>query len=171
LAYRDRAPKARDVKAWANGPGSRFISNRSAESAQSLAGAPHFALSALDDVFRRLTKADGLGYYIMRLGRFDLIAGLIYLTDTAAEQGVFTCVPGFHRRIEDWLNGLPPAANPRDEDLEALGAVPIPDRAGDLIIWHRALPHGSHPNRCARARIVQHLNMHPATREDCPEWK
>lgn len=99
------------------------------------------------------------------------VSGLIYLTDTPAEQGAFTCVPGFHRRIEDWLNGLPPNANPREEDLEALGAVPIPGRAGDLVIWHRALPHGSRANRCTRPRIVQYLNMHPATREYCPEWK
>jgi ectoine hydroxylase-related dioxygenase (phytanoyl-CoA dioxygenase family) len=99
------------------------------------------------------------------------VSGLIYLTDTVAEQGAFTCVPGFHRRIEDWLNGLPANANPRGEDLEALGAEPIPGRAGDLIIWHRALPHGSRPNRCTRPRIVQYLNMHPATREYGRTWK
>ena len=75
------------------------------------------------------------------------VSGLIYLTDTAAEQGAFTCVPGFHRRIEDWLKDLPANANPREEDLEALGAVPIPGRAGDLIIWHRAC-------RTAAARIT-----------------
>jgi hypothetical protein len=99
------------------------------------------------------------------------VGGLIYLTDTEAEQGAFNTVPGFHRRIAAWLNGLPSDADPRDENLEALGAVPIPGRAGDLIIWREALPHGSRPNRCTRPRIVQYLNMHPATPEHNLTWK
>src|SRR5580704_14746108 len=32
--------------------------------------------------------------------------GMIYLTDTTAEQGAFEAVPGFHRRIEAWLASL-----------------------------------------------------------------
>ena len=66
------------------------------------------------------------------------VQGVLYLTDTAANQGAFRCVPGFHRRIETWLKSLPSGADPRREDLEKFGAVPIAGRAGDLIIWHQA---------------------------------
>jgi len=48
------------------------------------------------------------------------VEGIAYLTDRAAEQGAFTCVPGFHRRIEAWLAGLPIGADPRTQDLHAL---------------------------------------------------
>jgi hypothetical protein len=99
------------------------------------------------------------------------VSGMIYLTDTEETQGAFTCVPGFHRRIDEWLNNLSPDVDPRREDLESLGAKPIAGAAGDLIIWHKALPHGSRPNRAARPRIVQYLSMHPTKREHNPIWK
>ncbi len=101
---------------------------------------------------------------------FD-VSGLIYLTDTDAEQGAFTCVPGFHRRIEHWLASLPHGIDPRREGLESLDAMPIAGRAGDLIIWRKALPHGSRPNKTTRPRIVQYLSMHPANVERNPSWK
>ena len=93
------------------------------------------------------------------------VSGLLYLTDTLADQGAFTCVPGFHRRISDWLGSLPPDADPRKQDLEKLGAVPIAGKQGDLIIWHQALPHGSRPNRARLPRIVQYISMYPTSRE------
>jgi ectoine hydroxylase-related dioxygenase (phytanoyl-CoA dioxygenase family) len=70
-------------------------------------------------------------------------------------------VPGFHHRIEDWLNGLPPGADPQRQNLERLGAIPVAGKAGDLIIWHKALPHGSNPNRATRPRIAQYVAMYP----------
>lgn len=97
--------------------------------------------------------------------------GILYLTDVAANQGAFTCVPGFHRRIESWLNDLPADADPRREDLSALGAIPIAGRAGDLVIWHDALPHGSSPNYADRPRIVQYIKMHPSHWETERPWK
>lgn len=99
------------------------------------------------------------------------LQGILYLTDTEAEQGAFTCVPGFHRRIADWLRSLPPDANPREQDLYALGAVPIAGKAGDLIIWHQALPHGSRPNRVTRPRLVQYITLYPIHRQDDRQWK
>lgn len=98
------------------------------------------------------------------------VSGLIYLTDTEANQGAFTCVPGFHRRIDQWLSELPSGADPRKQDLHSLSAMPIAGKAGDLIIWHKALPHGSRPNTVAHPRIVQYLSMHPAPGER-PAWK
>ena len=99
------------------------------------------------------------------------VQGVLYLTDTAAHQGAFTCVPGFHRKIEAWLKSLPAGSDPRHENLEALGAVPIAGKAGDLIIWNNALPHGSSPNRAALPRIVQYITLRPSYWEYNPTWR
>ncbi len=80
--------------------------------------------------------------------------GILYLTDTPPEQGAFTLVPGFQRWGEAWLAQLPRGADPRRQDLYALGPRAIGGRAGDLIIWHQALPHGASPNRGTRPRLV-----------------
>lgn len=96
--------------------------------------------------------------------------GILYLTDTPPEQGAFTCVPGFHRRIDAWLQSLPAGVNPREQDLHALGSKPIGGRAADLIIWDHRLPHASSPNRGQRPRIVQYLNMYPTNQEKRQEW-
>jgi ectoine hydroxylase-related dioxygenase (phytanoyl-CoA dioxygenase family) len=99
------------------------------------------------------------------------VQGILYLTDTAADQGAFTCVPGFHRVIEDWLNAHPAGADPRAQDLRSWNAVPIAGRAGDLIIWHQALPHGASPNRSIRPRVVQYLTMRPSQFDARPGWR
>jgi ectoine hydroxylase-related dioxygenase (phytanoyl-CoA dioxygenase family) len=97
------------------------------------------------------------------------IQGILYLTDTPAEQGAFRCVPGFHRRIESWLAGLPPDADPRTQDLTAQ-AVPIPGKAGDFILWHAALPHGAGPNQGTCPRITQYVAYYPPGRADNRDW-
>jgi hypothetical protein len=99
------------------------------------------------------------------------LQGILYLTDTLAHQGAFTLVPGFQHRIEDWIRALSPGTDPRTQDLYALGAVPIAGRAGDMIIWHHALPHGSSPNTATLPRIVQYLNWEPVNREVKEVWK
>ena len=48
---------------------------------------------------------------------------MLYLTDTTADMGAFTCVPGFHHKIEAWLGELPQGADPRKQDLMSLGAI------------------------------------------------
>ncbi|MCI1189311.1 phytanoyl-CoA dioxygenase family protein [Hymenobacter sp. DH14] len=95
--------------------------------------------------------------------------GLLYLCDTPAEQGAFRCVPGFHRQLETWLASLPAGTDPRQVNLNAL-AVPIAAEAGDFIIWHHALPHGSSPNRGTYPRIVQYLNMYPVEFRENMAW-
>lgn len=87
--------------------------------------------------------------------------GILYLTDTPPEQGALTLVPGFHRKLNDWLGTLKPGADPQKQDLHSLGSVPIGGSAGDMIIWHHALPHGSRPNLGSSPRIVQYINMAP----------
>jgi hypothetical protein len=96
---------------------------------------------------------------------------ILYLTDTAADQGAFCCVPGFHRRLAGWLQELPAGADPRDVAARDLRGVPIPGDAGDLIVWNQALPHGASPNRAASPRIVQYLNMFPSQYQVNETWR
>jgi len=96
--------------------------------------------------------------------------GLLYLCDTPAAQGAFCCVPKFHRKLEKWLGDLPENTDPRQVDLEP-EAVPIAARAGDFVIWHHALPHGSSPNHGKYPRIVQYLNMYPLEFKENVKWR
>lgn len=89
------------------------------------------------------------------------LQGLVYLTDTDSNQGAFTLVPGFHHKLQGWLNSLEPGSDPQQQNLHALGSVPLAAKAGDLIIWHTALPHGSSPNTAKRPRLVQYINYSP----------
>jgi hypothetical protein len=91
------------------------------------------------------------------------LQGLLYLTDTAENQGAFTLVPGFHKKIDGWLRSLPEGCDPHSLDLYAFGPKPIAANAGDFIVWHHALPHGASPNTHHLPRIVQYINYFPAT--------
>lgn len=90
------------------------------------------------------------------------VQGVLYLNDTPAEQGAFVCVPGFHRRLEAWLDELPEGADPRGQDLLALGTRRIGAEAGDLVIWRTALPHTASLNRGDSPRVAQYITMSPA---------
>lgn len=85
---------------------------------------------------------------------------LIYLTDVAEHQGAFCCVPGFHKKIDRWLAAQPEGIDLQQQDWTQWPVKPIAAKAGDLIIWHQALPHGSSPNRADFPRMVQYLNMY-----------
>ena len=98
------------------------------------------------------------------------LQGILYLANTASNQGAFTLVPGFHNKIESWLGSLPPSVNPRNEDIYALGTKPIEAKAGDFIIWHQALPHGSSPNSSELPRFVQYINYAPLDAEVNEVW-
>jgi len=87
--------------------------------------------------------------------------GILYLTDTPPEQGALTLVPGFQHRLPNWLASLEPGADPQQQDLHALGSIAVGAQAGDMVIWHHALPHGSRPNLGERPRMVQYINMLP----------
>lgn len=98
------------------------------------------------------------------------IQALIYLTDTTAEQGAFALVPGMHRTIGAWLDALPPGHSPRAFAAQHLEMTPIAGKAGDLILWHHALPHGPTPNRADRPRLVHYVKMFPADFGYNPVW-
>ncbi len=89
--------------------------------------------------------------------------GMIYLTDTTAEQGAFCCVPGFHLQISDWLRQQP-QQDPTQLQMQRWSDWPvqaIAAKAGDLIIWHHALPHGPSANKANLPRMVQYINCYP----------
>lgn len=93
---------------------------------------------------------------------------IIYLTDTPAHHGALQVLPGFHRQIDAWIAGLD-GADPRQVDLSAR-TVPVPGAAGDMVIWHHALPHGATPNLGSYPRIVQYLNFSPPGVTDTRPW-
>ncbi|WP_215398252.1 phytanoyl-CoA dioxygenase family protein [Rheinheimera oceanensis] len=88
--------------------------------------------------------------------------GLIYLTDTTEQQGAFCCVPGFHLQIDNWINAQNKTElEMQQQDWSAWPVKAIAAKAGDLIIWHQALPHGASVNRAAKPRMVQYVNAYP----------
>ena len=89
------------------------------------------------------------------------LQGLLYLADTAADQGAFTLVPGFHLKVNQWLQSLPDEVDPNQLDLHDLEPIPLAGEAGDFIVWQQALPHGSSPNTSTRPRLVQYINYRP----------
>ena len=95
--------------------------------------------------------------------------GILYLTDTSADQGALQLVPGFQHRIEAWLEGLGDA-DLREVDLSG-EARTIAAGAGDLIIWRQDLPHGASPNRAERPRMAQYINMYSADLESHSVWR
>ena len=94
------------------------------------------------------------------------VQGVLYLTDTAAEQGGFQCVPGFPRRFGEWVRTQPADRHPRVPDLTGLEVRSIPGRAGDLLIWNSLLPHGNGENTSDRPRLAQYISMFPAASGD-----
>ncbi len=93
------------------------------------------------------------------------LQGILYLRDTARDQGALRVIPGFQHRIDSWLASLPARRDPSLEDFAALGEVrSIAAGAGDLIIWSAALPHGPQANTASQPRIVHYLTMYPTPR-------
>lgn len=89
------------------------------------------------------------------------LQGLLYLNDVDGKMGAFHCVPGFHRQVETWIRELPPGINPREEAVRTLKPVPVVGKAGDLVIWHQALPHCATANHGTLPRFVQYITYDP----------
>jgi ectoine hydroxylase-related dioxygenase (phytanoyl-CoA dioxygenase family) len=88
------------------------------------------------------------------------VQGVLYLTDTAPDQGGFQCVPGRHKFLRAWVENNPPDAEL--PDLQPEKAIPIPGKAGDFVIWDGLLPHGNGQNLADRPRFAQFISMYPA---------
>lgn len=94
---------------------------------------------------------------------------ILYLTDTAADQGALQVVRGFHHRLADgWLDRLG-GADPRMVDLSG-EAETVPAGAGDLVIWRHEIPHGASVNRSDRPRLAMYVNWYPMHRPDPRPW-
>ena len=80
--------------------------------------------------------------------------GVLYLTDTADDQGSFVCWPGAHKSLIDEKEPWVPEIDPER-------FVQVPAKAGSLLIWHRALPHGNGRNTSDKPRLAQYMNFYP----------
>jgi hypothetical protein len=98
------------------------------------------------------------------------LQGLLYLTDCGPDDGAFHCVPGFHIKINDWLNNLEPNEDPRQKALLTLKPEPIIGNTGDFIIWDSTLPHCATPNKGKNPRMVQYLTYLPGNYDASGEW-
>ena len=96
------------------------------------------------------------------------IQGILYLTDTRPDQGALELVPGFNRRIDDWLAKA--GEEPRSVDLSG-EAITVGANAGDLVLWHQALPHGASPNRAALPRLAHYMTLYTPEMVIHPVWR
>ncbi|MFC5532599.1 phytanoyl-CoA dioxygenase family protein [Cohnella yongneupensis] len=101
----------------------------------------------------------------MRVGESGL-QGVLYLADTAANQGGFQCVPEIYRDLEGYIARQPADRNPTIPNLEGYEITPIPGEAGDLLIWDALLPHGNGENLSNDIRFAQYILMSPANQDD-----
>jgi len=93
------------------------------------------------------------------------VQGVLYLADTSGEQGGFQCVPSIYRNYTEWVQTQPDNRNPRIPDITGHEVIPIPGRAGDLVIWDSMLPHGNGSNRAETPRYAQYITMHRANND------
>ena len=91
------------------------------------------------------------------------VGGLLYLTDTAENQGAWTCIPKFHHDIESWIKHIPENVSFKDFiQTHQDQAIPVPGKAGDLILWDLRIPHAPGINTADVARVVQYMPLRPA---------
>lgn len=98
------------------------------------------------------------------------LQGLIYLSDCGPQDGAFHCVPGFHKEIVSWMEKIPSNVSARDYALKTLKPKPIIAKAGDMVIWHQALPHCATPNYGKVPRMVQYLSYFGEGYKEAKEW-
>jgi ectoine hydroxylase-related dioxygenase (phytanoyl-CoA dioxygenase family) len=83
---------------------------------------------------------------------------------------LFHCVSGFHNQITAWIEQVPEDVHPRAHALETLKPQAITASAGDMVIWHQALPHCATPNYGTSPRMVQYLSYISETYEEAKVW-
>ena len=101
----------------------------------------------------------------------------LFLRDTPAEAGAFRCVKGFHHRFAEWSRATggserwPTAQGGQGavNHPEPTSIVPqygeltdIAAGAGDLVVWHSYVPHGTAANTTADAvRLAVYVSLAP----------
>ena len=98
------------------------------------------------------------------------LQGLIYLSDFKENVGCFHCVPGFHNQINEWMKSVPENVNPREYALQTLQPISVVGQAGDMVIWHQALPHCATANYGLTPRMVQYLTYFPNEYQESEVW-
>jgi len=89
------------------------------------------------------------------------VQGVLYLADTPEDMGGFQCAPGHHKVVKEWARTITPGSKAQP-DMSGVPVVPIPGKAGDLLIWDRMLYHGNGHNRSDKPRLAQYITMYPA---------
>ncbi|MGH7005784.1 MAG: phytanoyl-CoA dioxygenase family protein, partial [Alphaproteobacteria bacterium] len=95
-----------------------------------------------------------------------LFQGVVALTDTAADQGGFRCVPSLFREPGAWPSRPTVGADGGENwlaDTAGREIVHVSAQAGDVIVWDSRLPHGNSRNESDRPRLAFYLHMFPAT--------
>ena len=103
---------------------------------------------------------------VLARGRHLRLQGELLLEDMPANSGGFQCVPRFHRdgseTVAQAQDGDSCAVPPMESaEMEGYELRHVTGKAGDLLIWHSFLPHGSCRNEGARPRMMQLITMYP----------
>lgn len=85
----------------------------------------------------------------------DVLSVWIPITDATIENGCLCMIPGSHR------DGLAPHCFEIPSKFRGAGAMPIPMRAGSIVMFHRLTKHSSLPNHSADIRFSFDLRYSP----------
>ncbi|RUS25294.1 hypothetical protein BC938DRAFT_472365 [Jimgerdemannia flammicorona] len=97
------------------------------------------------------------------------VQSVLALEDTTKDMGGFQCVPEIYADLPVFLTTQTPEQlreSAPDFDHEI---TRVPLNAGDLVVWHRLMPHGNGHNTSDRMRLCQYVTMNPADPEDVAE--
>jgi ectoine hydroxylase-related dioxygenase (phytanoyl-CoA dioxygenase family) len=90
------------------------------------------------------------------------VQGVLYLSDTDEDMGGFQCVPGSHKKLQEWHETHPEDEVPTEENcMKGLEVKRIAGKAGDLVIWQASLLHGNGKNTSDKPRLAQYICMTP----------
>ncbi len=87
------------------------------------------------------------------------IQGLIYLDDTPVDRGPLQLIPGFQHRYQAYQQQFGDPVTAQHAIERESGAVPVPGRQGDIVVWLQTLPHTAGINHSDRPRFVQYLSF------------
>jgi hypothetical protein len=93
------------------------------------------------------------------------LQGVLALTETAADQGGWRCVPSLYHAPEVWPEQPVIDADGHETwlvDTRGHEVIYVPAAAGDVIVWDSHLPHGNSKNLADRPRLAFYVSMRPA---------
>ncbi|MBD0779457.1 phytanoyl-CoA dioxygenase family protein [Maribacter sp. ANRC-HE7] len=105
------------------------------------------------------------------------VQGVLALADQTDDQmGGFQCIPWLYRNYETWKSTQPKDRDHFQPDINGLEdkIVKVKLKAGDLLVFHSAQPHGIRPNRSKdKVRMAQYISMMPAEEDnrELRQWR